>query len=194
VPARTRARKRAVDILYEADQRAGSTSTDGTAVTATSVLAERLVHPGAQTALPAYAVEIVEGVATHAERIDEVLATFSQGWTLERMPAVDRAILRMGTWEVLYNADVDDPVAIDDAEPTEKKVWNDYEIRVVDQKYTIIRNGVVINRFTNAPGKESSRDGDPPTDLRQFASGYIGLQNHSDDDRIEFRNIRVQRR
>ncbi|HLR83330.1 MAG TPA: family 16 glycoside hydrolase, partial [Nocardioidaceae bacterium] len=87
-----------------------------------------------------------------------------------------------------------DPVAIDDAEPTEKKVWNDYEIRVVDQKYTIIRNGVVINRFTNAPGKESSRDGDPPTDLRQFASGYIGLQNHSDDDRIEFRNIRVQRR
>ena len=87
-----------------------------------------------------------------------------------------------------------DSVSIDDAEPTDKKVWNDYEVRVVGQKYTIIRNGVVINRFTNDPGKESSRAGDPPTDMRQFASGYIGLQNHSDNDLIEFRNIRVQRR
>ncbi|HIZ38237.1 MAG TPA: transcription antitermination factor NusB [Candidatus Ruania gallistercoris] len=125
MPARTRARKRAVDVLYEADQRAGSTSSDGAAVTATSVLAERLLHPGAQTALPAYAVEIVEGVAAHSERIDEVLATFSQGWTLERMPAVDRAILRMGTWEVLYNADVDDPVAIDEAVTLAKELSTD---------------------------------------------------------------------
>ena len=125
MPARTRARKRAVDILYEADQRAGSTTTTGTAVTATSVLAERLVHPGAQTALPAYAVEIVEGVVAHTARIDEVLATFSQGWTLERMPAVDRAILRMGTWEVLYNADVDDPVAIDEAVSLAKELSTD---------------------------------------------------------------------
>lgn len=125
MPARTRARKRAVDILYEADQRAGSTSTGGTAVTATSVLAERLVHPGAQTALPAYAVEIVEGVVAHSDRIDEVLATFSQGWTLDRMPAVDRAILRIGAWEVLYNADVDDPVAIDEAVGLAKELSTD---------------------------------------------------------------------
>lgn len=125
MPARTRARKRAVDILYEADQRAGSTISDGTAVSATSVLAQRLLHPGAQTAVPAYAVEIVEGVVAHSERIDEVLATFSQGWTLERMPAVDRAILRMGTWEVLYNADVDDPVAIDEAVSLAKELSTD---------------------------------------------------------------------
>ncbi|HEV7651845.1 MAG TPA: family 16 glycoside hydrolase, partial [Actinophytocola sp.] len=58
--------------------------------------------------------------------------------------------------------------------------------------YTIIRNGTVINEFDNTPGQESSREGDPPTDLRQFASGYLGLQNHSDDDLIEFRNIRVR--
>lgn len=125
MPARTRARKRAVDILYEADQRGGSATSDGRAVTATSVLAERLVHPGAQTAVPEYAVEIVEGVVAHSERIDEVLATFSQGWTLARMPAVDRAILRMGTWEVLYNADVDDPVAIDEAVGLAKELSTD---------------------------------------------------------------------
>lgn len=115
MPARSRARKRAIDILYEADQRSGSTTADSRPVTPTTVLAERLLHPGAQTAVPSYAVEIVEGVVAHTERIDEVLATFSQGWTLERMPAVDRAILRMGTWEVLYNDDVDDAVAIDEA-------------------------------------------------------------------------------
>ncbi|HVQ93144.1 MAG TPA: ThuA domain-containing protein [Mycobacteriales bacterium] len=71
-------------------------------------------------------------------------------------------------------------------------VWNDYEIRVVGQHYTIIRNGVVINEFDNTPGKTSSRAGDPPTDLRQFASGFLGLQNHSNADVIEFRNIRVR--
>ena len=87
-----------------------------------------------------------------------------------------------------------DSVAIDDANPTDKRVWNDYEIRVVGQKYRIFRNGVQINAFTNSPGQESSRDGDPPTDLRQFVSGFIGLQNHSDNDLIEFRNIRVQQR
>ncbi len=51
---------------------------------------------------------------------------------------------------------------------------------------------MVINEFDNTPGKQSSRAGDPPTDLRQFASGFIGLQNHSDNDLIDYRNIRVR--
>lgn len=75
---------------------------------------------------------------------------------------------------------------------TPKGEWNEYEIQVVGQQYTIIRNGEVINEFENSPGKESSRAGDPPTDLRQFLSGFIGLQNHSDADAMEFRNIRVR--
>ncbi|MFJ8198262.1 ThuA domain-containing protein [Streptomyces sp. NPDC096152] len=83
-----------------------------------------------------------------------------------------------------------DPLGLDQAKATPKDQWNDYEIRVVGQHYTIIRNGVVINEFDNTPGKSSSRAGDPPTDLRQFLSGYVGLQNHSDNDLIEFRNIR----
>ncbi|WP_165358783.1 3-keto-disaccharide hydrolase, partial [Haloactinopolyspora alba] len=89
----------------------------------------------------------------------------------------------------IYNFD---PVGLADAATTPKGEWNDYEIRVVGQHYTIIRNGVVINEFENAPGQESSRPSDPSTSLRQFASGFIGLQNHSDNDRIEFRNIRVK--
>lgn len=89
----------------------------------------------------------------------------------------------------IYNFD---PVGLDKAGVTPKGVWNNYEIRVVGQHYTIIRNGVVINEFDNTPGKQSSRPSDPPTDLRQFSSGFVGLQNHGDNDQIEFRNIRVQ--
>ncbi|MFI9486516.1 ThuA domain-containing protein [Promicromonospora sp. NPDC052451] len=85
-----------------------------------------------------------------------------------------------------------DPNGLDEAGVTPKGEWNDYEIQVVGQQYTIIRNGVVINEFENSPGKESSRAGDPPTDLRQFLTGFIGLQNHSDADAMEFRNIRVR--
>ncbi|WP_324649951.1 ThuA domain-containing protein [Georgenia sp. H159] len=84
-----------------------------------------------------------------------------------------------------------DPVGLDDAGVTPKGEWNDYEIRVVGQQYTILRNGEVINEFENSPGQESSRAGDPPTDLRQFASGFIGLQNHGNNDLMEFRNVRV---
>jgi PKD repeat protein len=84
------------------------------------------------------------------------------------------------------------PLSLPEAGATPKNQWNDYEIRVVGQHYTIIRNGVVINEFDNTPGKQSSRTGDPPTDLRQFSSGFIGLQNHGASDLIEFRNIRVR--
>ncbi len=85
-----------------------------------------------------------------------------------------------------------DPLDLDQAKVTPKGQWNDYEIKVVGQHYTIIRNGVVINEFDNTPGQQSSRAGDPPTDLRQFAEGFIGLQNHSDNDLIQFRNIRIK--
>ncbi|WP_454086200.1 ThuA domain-containing protein [Georgenia sp. Marseille-Q6866] len=84
------------------------------------------------------------------------------------------------------------PNTLEEAGATDKGVWNDYEIRVVGQQYTILRNGEVINEWENAPGQQSSRAGDPPTDLRQFASGFIGLQNHGNNDLMEYRNVRVR--
>ena len=72
-----------------------------------------------------------------------------------------------------------------------KGTWVDYELRVVGQQYTIIRNGEVIHDWANAPDQTSSRQGDPPTNARQFARGYIGLQNHNANDVVDFRNIRV---
>lgn len=102
--ARSKARKRALDVLFEADQRGLDPLT---------LLAERVQR--ADPPVPPYAAEIVQGVCAHRERIDELLSTYAQGWVLERMPAVDRTLLRLSTWELLYNDEVPDAVAIDEA-------------------------------------------------------------------------------
>jgi N utilization substance protein B len=106
VAARTKARKRALDVLFEADQRGLDPMT---------VLARRIAEPGTQAPVPQYSVDLVEGVVEHLERIDEVLATHSHGWSVARMPAVDRALLRVGVWEILYNDEVPDAVAVSEA-------------------------------------------------------------------------------
>ncbi|QAY71088.1 transcription antitermination factor NusB [Xylanimonas protaetiae] len=104
--ARTKARKRAADILFEAEQRGFDP---------VRLLRDRIEKPLTESPVPQYAADVVEGVVAHRERIDELLETYSNGWTIERMPAVDRALLRIGTWEILFNADVPDAVAIDEA-------------------------------------------------------------------------------
>ena len=104
--ARTKARKRAVDLLFEAEQRG---------VNARDLLAERLAKPVTEAPLNQYTADLVEGVVAHWTDINELLATYSQGWTVERMPSVDRAILRLGAFEVLYSQEVPEGVAIAEA-------------------------------------------------------------------------------
>ncbi|MDU0315703.1 transcription antitermination factor NusB [Phycicoccus sp. M110.8] len=104
--ARSKARKRAVDILFEAEQRG---------LNARDLLAERLAKPVTEAPLNQYTADLVEGVVAHWTDINELLTTYSQGWSLERMPSVDRAILRLGAFEVLYGDDVPEGVAISEA-------------------------------------------------------------------------------
>jgi transcription antitermination protein NusB len=104
--ARSKARKRAVDLLFEAEQRG---------INARDLLAERLAKPVTEAPLSQYTADLVEGVVAHWTDINELLATYSQGWTVERMPSVDRAILRLGAFEVLYSQDVPEGVAIAEA-------------------------------------------------------------------------------
>jgi len=87
-----------------------------------------------------------------------------------------------------------DRVGLAGAGVTQKGTWNDYEIRVVDQHYSVYRNGVLINEFDNTGGQEfyPPRSDDPGTDGRRFASGYIGLQVHSTTDVISYRDIRIK--
>ncbi|GAB3541202.1 hypothetical protein GCM10027403_32270 [Arthrobacter tecti] len=102
--ARSKARRRALDILFEAEQRS---------VSPLEALQAR--REKTDTVINEYSVEVIEGVISHGAQIDEFLSTYSQGWTLDRMPAVDRMILRVGTWELLYNEDVPDTVAVSEA-------------------------------------------------------------------------------
>jgi len=116
VSARSKARKRALDLLFEAEQRG---------VNAETLLTQRMVTPATQHNLNEYTVEIVRGVVAKWVQIDELLATYSQGWTVERMPAVDRAILRIGAWEVVFSDDVPDAVAIAEAVALAKSLSTD---------------------------------------------------------------------
>ena len=107
--ARTKARKRALDVLYVADIR-------GETIPATlAVEQQRAAAEPDRQASWQYAREIAEGFVEHQDEIDELIETYSVNWTLARMPAVDRAILRIGVWELLFNDEVPDGVAISEA-------------------------------------------------------------------------------
>jgi N utilization substance protein B len=105
--ARRKARKRALDVLYEADLR-------GTPVlrTLTGYL-DRMPTPRPEHL--GYMVTLVEGVDKHAARIDEMIASYAEGWTLERMPVVDRNLARIAVFELLFREEIDAPVAIVEA-------------------------------------------------------------------------------
>lgn len=107
--ARTKARKRALDILFSADVRGEELSV------VLAAAAKRAVSEPAREASWLYARDIVDGILDHRDEIDEHITTHSRDWKLERMPAVDRAILRIGTWEIAYNDEVPTAVAIDEA-------------------------------------------------------------------------------
>ncbi|MFC7012961.1 OmpL47-type beta-barrel domain-containing protein [Streptomyces viridiviolaceus] len=87
-----------------------------------------------------------------------------------------------------------DRVGLAGAGVTQKGTWNDYEIRVVDQHYSVYRNGVLINEFDNIGGQDFTppRSDDPGTDGRRFASGYVGLQVHGTTDVVSYRDVRIK--
>jgi N utilization substance protein B len=107
--ARSKARKRAIDILYAADVRQISIRD------ALAQEAERAAGEPQREGSWLYAREIIDGVMDHGDEIDELIETYAQGWALSRMPAVDRAILRIGVWETLFNDEVPEGVAISEA-------------------------------------------------------------------------------
>ena len=117
--ARSKARKRAVDALFAADIRE---------LSAIEMLdeSERLSDErDDQVEIFAYARQCVLGVTENGSEIDDTLETYAQGWTIARMPALDRAILRLGTWEVLFNDEVPDAVAVNEAVELAKELSTD---------------------------------------------------------------------
>lgn len=135
--ARHKARKRALDILFQADLR----DVDPLVVLGESEVRREV---DGETPLNPYTEELVRGVVAHRERIDELLSTYSLGWTLDRMPGVDRAILRLGAFEVLWG-DVPPAVALDEATGLARELSTDDSpnfvngllARIADQRSTL---------------------------------------------------------
>ncbi|MCM2392806.1 transcription antitermination factor NusB [Streptomyces albipurpureus] len=117
--ARNKARKRAFQILFEADQRGASVQT---------VLADWIRHARTDTRQPPvteYTMELVEGYAEYADRIDELIATYAVDWELDRMPVVDRNIIRLGAYELVWVDGTPDAVVIDEAVELAKEFSTD---------------------------------------------------------------------
>ena len=116
---RHQARKRAVDLLFEAEARG---ITPAEVAEFRNALAEKQsdVSP-----LNAYTVTVARGVTEHAAHVDDLISAHLQGWTLDRLPAVDRAILRVAVWELLHADDVPEPVAVDEAVELAKRLSTD---------------------------------------------------------------------
>ncbi len=120
--SRSKARKRALDILFESEARAEDPL---------GVLARRVAGADAPP-VSDFAVTLVEGVVAHRNHLDGVLSSYAQGWTIDRMPAVDRTILRIGAFEILFSDDVPDAVAIDEAIDLARELSTDDSPRFVN--------------------------------------------------------------
>jgi transcription antitermination protein NusB len=116
---RHHARKRAVDLLFEAEAR-GLSPVEVVNVRTALAEAKPDVAP-----LNPYTQTAARGVGEHIAHIDDLISSHLQGWTLDRLPAVDRAILRVAVWELLYAEDVPEPVAVDEAVQLAKELSTD---------------------------------------------------------------------
>jgi N utilization substance protein B len=117
--ARTKARKRAIDSIFAADIRKTPP------LELLDMSKEQMVGHQNQDEIFDYASILVQGVVEKHGEIDDQIETFSQGWSLERMPALDKAILRVALWEILFNDEVPDAVAIDEAVEIAKEYSTD---------------------------------------------------------------------
>lgn len=116
--ARSKARKAALDLLYEADIR-------GTNAVETLKLRDVVKEGPEARPIREYTRELVIGIGDNRRKIDELITTYSQGWDMDRMPAVDRNILRLGIYEILWTHAIPDGVAIDEALVLAKELSSD---------------------------------------------------------------------
>ena len=116
--ARSKARKQTLDLLYEADIRGAS---------AAELLALRDVVEEGPDARPIreFTKTLIAGGTDNKRKIDELIATYAQGWDMDRLPAVDRNILRLGIYEIVWSSDLDDGIAIDEALTLAKELSTD---------------------------------------------------------------------
>jgi N utilization substance protein B len=138
--SRSKARKQTLDLLYEADIRGAS---------AADLLALRDVVEDGPDSRPIreYTKLLVDGVVVNKRKIDELITTYAQGWDMDRLPAVDRNILRLGIYEIVWSADLDDGIAIDEALKMAKDLSTDESaayIHGVLGKISMIKESIAL--------------------------------------------------
>jgi N utilization substance protein B len=177
VSARGKARKRALDVLFECDARE-------------LPLGQTLDAWGRENPLNPYTVTLVDGVAEHQQRIDEVVAMYSEGWDLDRMPAVDRTVLRIGVFELLYAPDVPPEVAIAEAVRLATELSTDESptfvnglLSAVAQHRAEIVDRADLRDDASLPqnGGGSGSDGDTEPAAEPASGGGTGPGDGSDD-------------
>jgi N utilization substance protein B len=141
VAARSKARKRAIDVLYESDLR----NIDPLTTLRDRVeLADPPVNP--------FTIDVVEGVQQHRRRIDDILVAYAEGWTIDRMPGVDRAVLRLGVYELLWSTDTPDAVIINEAVELAKSLSTDDSPRFVNGVLArVLRDRSLLRRSAGDP-------------------------------------------
>jgi N utilization substance protein B len=156
--ARSKARKRALDVLYEADLRD---------IPAETVLSER--HGRDESPVPKYTSALVHGVVDHRARIDELISSYAVDWTIERMPPVDRNVLRLGLYELLWIDDVPDGVVISEAVELARSLSTEESPRFI--------NGVLARLAEARP----ALDGEPVPSVGEGAPGVGGEHAPGDE-------------
>ena len=116
--ARSKARKQALDLLYETDIR-------GTNLVETLVSRDIPAEGPDARPIREYTKELVNGVSVNRRKIDELITTYAQGWDMDRLPAVDRNIMRLALYEILWSPGLDDAIAIDEALSLAKELSTD---------------------------------------------------------------------
>lgn len=167
--ARGKARKRALDVLFEADQRGSDPM---------STLRERSGQ--AQVPFAEYAFRLVEGVTTHRVEIDAVLAEYAEGWTLDRMPAVDRTVLRLATYELLFVADVPVGVAISEAVGLARDLSTDASPGFVNGLLAKVASVEPARRPTAVDADAPDEPPDDPADDSADDSAHGGADDAAD--------------
>lgn len=173
--SRTRARKRAVDTIFEADQRGfGQDPRD-----LREVLDERQHITAAQTPLPAYAIDAVEGVIEHLFQIDDLIATHCTARSYERIPPVDRAVMRVAVWEMLWNDDVPQITAIDEAVRIVKEISTDESPALVNAILDAIKKHAPDALAADAALSAAFETDSPAPDDTELSET---LDDYDDDD------------
>lgn len=154
--SRTKARKRAADVVYEADQRGMGSNPD----VLRDLLRERRVITAAQTPLPEFSIQIIAGVADNLRRIDSLISSHARVPGLDRIAAVDLAVMRVAVWEMLENNEVSPIIVIDEAISIVRSISTDTSPSFVNAVLDAIRKDLASPAWSRRSSEEEVRASD----------------------------------